>query len=343
MRHARPTLARAGVTLIELLVVMLIIAILASLILSAVFTVRESQMKSFTETLVNKLASALDGQWKAAVDQIREESVPAWATTMAGGDPRRARVLYTKARLKQEFPVTFYEAVHPYANYDFGPPNQTGRDQINLATGANGAAVLPSKPAYAKALTPLVPSVVPLINQTIPTPNDYEASALLYLTLTQGRRGQVGFNPDEHIEPTAIQTRTIAGVQFKIFVDSWGNPLRLWTFPYANDELNDPNNRYRNAFVQNQQSPDPQDPEQTLLQFLSPGNARFTAMIHPLAVDPAQNPQKNYIRLLIPVIGSAGRDGAWGTDNFNMSTANLADTSDNIYSYRLRRSGARGD
>src|SRR5436305_12413402 len=113
MRRMHPTPARAGMTLLELLVVMMIIATLASLIISAVFTVRESQMKSFTETLVNKLASALDQQWKAAVDQIREEPVPNWALTMANGDPRIAKVIYLKARLKQEFPVSFYQAIYP--------------------------------------------------------------------------------------------------------------------------------------------------------------------------------------------------------------------------------------
>ena len=58
MRCIKPATARSGMTLMELLVVMMIIATLASLVLSAVFTVRESQMKSFTESLVQKLASA---------------------------------------------------------------------------------------------------------------------------------------------------------------------------------------------------------------------------------------------------------------------------------------------
>src|SRR4051794_36943503 len=53
MRLSNATPRRAGVTLIELLIVMLIIAILASLSLSAVFTVRESQMKNFAEALVS--------------------------------------------------------------------------------------------------------------------------------------------------------------------------------------------------------------------------------------------------------------------------------------------------
>jgi hypothetical protein len=47
--------------------------------------------------------------------------------------------------------------------------------------------------------------------------------------------------------------------------------------------------------------------------------------------------------MLIPAIGSAGRDGAWGVDNYFMAPDGTPDSNDNIYSYRLRKSGARGD
>jgi prepilin-type N-terminal cleavage/methylation domain-containing protein len=336
MRHVRLTPRRAGVTLIELLIVMMIIAILASLSLSAVFTVREAQMKSFTESLINKLASAMDGQWKAALDQIREEPVPAWATQMAGGDAGRARVIYTKARLKQEFPVTFYQAIYPNANYAGG----TGAYQTS-----GGAADLPPKDAYRRAVVTLVPAmgatILPPDSGLPPSPGQpsgFESSVLLYLTLAQGRRGQAGFNADEHVEPTAIKTATVNGVQLKYFVDSWGNPVRYYAFPFYNDELNQ--SPYFSA-IQNQQSPDPQDPDQTMFKYATlvptwPG--KFQAMLHPPI-----HPVTGQVRVLTPVIASAGRDGAWGLNDFDMTVTALNDTNDNIYSYRLRRSGARGD
>src|SRR4051794_9001177 len=90
---ARPT-RRMGMTLIEILIVMTIIGVMASLSIGAVVKLRESQMKSFTEMTVQKLASALDGQWKAALDTIKDEPVPVWATQMANGEPRRAKVIY---------------------------------------------------------------------------------------------------------------------------------------------------------------------------------------------------------------------------------------------------------
>ena len=325
MRRMKSTPARAGVTLVELLVVMLIIATLASLVLSAVITVRDAQMKNFTESLVNKLASALEQQWNAAVDQIREEPVPNWALSMGNGDPRIAKVIYLKARLKQEFPVSFYQAIYPNAN--FGP--QAGTPVTYMTSG--GAADLPPKATYQKALAPLIGSaLIPAMGTAVPTPQDFESSALLYLSLSQARRGQAGFNPDENIEATAIQTRTVGGVTFKIFVDSWGNPIRFWACPYGNGELNAAP-YLQNTFSQNQQSPDVQDPDQALVRFTS---VAFAKMVHPLGTS---------LHNLIPVVGSIGRDGLSGVDPFDMTSDGTAGSNDNIYSYRLRRYGQRGD
>ncbi len=334
MRRMNSTPARAGFTLLELLVVMAIIATLASLVLSAVFTVRESQMKSFNETLVNKLASAVEQQWIAATDQIREEPVPSWALTMANGDLRIAKVIYLKARLKQEFPVSFYEAIYPNANYT---PGQSGAYQTS-----GGGADLPPKATYAKALGALAPSFssIPQPDLAIGTPMGFESSALLYLSLSQGRRGQTGFNPDEAAGPTAIRTATVGGVTLKYFADSWGNPVRLWAFPYLNTELNAPpylQNLTASgaAATQNQQSPDPQDPDQALLGFQS---AAFNNMLR--ADGTTNNPT---LVNLIPVVGSAGRDALWGVDYFHMAPDGTPDSNDNIYSYRLRQFGRRGD
>ena len=96
---------RAAFTLIELLIVMGIIAVLASISIGAVFSLRESQIKNATETTVQKLASALDQQMKAAMDQIFEETPSPEAVKLsAGGDLRRTRAIYIKMRLRQEFP-----------------------------------------------------------------------------------------------------------------------------------------------------------------------------------------------------------------------------------------------
>src|SRR6186997_3042654 len=111
MRFAPRYHRRTAFSLVELLVVISIIAVLSALSLSAVFGLRESQIKNATETTVQKLASALDQQWKATMDQIYEETPATWAVNLStngstrGPDLRRARALYIKGRLRQEFPI----------------------------------------------------------------------------------------------------------------------------------------------------------------------------------------------------------------------------------------------
>jgi hypothetical protein len=323
-------------TLVELLVVMMIIATLASLVLSAVFTVREAQMKSFTESLVNKLASAIDQQWKATVDQIRDEPVPAAFLALAWGDVQRARVLYTKARLAQEYPVTFDQAVNPMPGY------------LTAKTAFAGL------PASSAATQPL------------------ESSVLLALTLSQSRRGMSGFSL-EQIEPTAQKswTNPANGKSYVYLVDSWGNPLRYYAFPYYNDELNDPTLIHpytQGQFSQNQPSPDPQDADKRLRNYSptlaqSPQQAAFATAfatyVHPLDADPTPDPFANnktgltLLRYMIPVVASSGRDGDFGDElgAGNLPTRNAlmwmrlnrTGINDNIYSYRLRQFGQRGD
>src|SRR5438874_2372184 len=107
MRFAPRYHRRAAFTLVELLVVISIIVVLGTISIGAVFSLRESQMKNFTEATVQKLASALDQQWKATLDQIYDETPATWAVNLSTNnsrspDLRRTRALYIKGRLRQE-------------------------------------------------------------------------------------------------------------------------------------------------------------------------------------------------------------------------------------------------
>ncbi len=285
---------RVGFTLVELLVVVAIIGGLAALAIGAVIKVRESQMKNFSEATVQRLSVALDTQWRAVLDQVRDETPPGWATSMAGGDPRRAKVIYTKARLKQEFPVTFQEVLA----------------STNL---------LPVKPAYLKA--------VQAVQSAGTKPPDSESSILLYLALSQGRRGMAAFNPEEHVDPGSIQT--VPNTQFRFFVDGWVKPIQYSIFPYYNGDLQ----------ITSAQQQDPQDPEGTLVRPWG-GEGLFRASLHPLDYPSGTlNPRTR----MVPVVYSSGPDGVPGCD-VNMKPQIPPDpTNDNIYSNRLRQQGARGD
>jgi prepilin-type N-terminal cleavage/methylation domain-containing protein len=315
----RQRVPRSGVTLIELLVVMAIIGTLAALTVGAVVKVRASQEKSFTETTISKLASALDQQWKAVMDQAREEPIPPAVIAMANNDPRRAKVIYTKLRLQQEFPINFWVAINPTRTQNVG---------------------VVAKPSYAVALNGMNPS------QT--NPAAWESSACLYMALKQGRRGMAAFNPDDAVDANFIRSASVAlpgggSANFKYFVDVWGNPLRLYDFPTGCQELNNP--PYVNTVLAASQR-DPQDPEGTLSDPAWNSSANnnvlvFNAALHAL-VAPGTQPPKNAAFYLIPVIASAGKDGNWGIDARDM-TPTSDDANDNIYSFRLRKFGQRGD
>jgi prepilin-type N-terminal cleavage/methylation domain-containing protein len=309
---ARPG-RRPGFTLIELLVVVALIGVLASLAISGVVKLRAAQMKTFTENTVNKLASAFDTLWKASLDDIKQEEPNLTRLSpigmLAGGDPRRARVIYTKMRLKSRFPVTFGEALSPDPLNQLVPPEAQFVRDLN---GVNAAAV----------------------------PPDMQSAVLLFLSMTQARRGMQAFKPDE-MDPTSIATVNVPfnNGQTKVmsyFKDSWERPIRLYTYPTGNSDLQGP--PYVNP---SSQARDPLDPERTLYDVAwlsSPAAARFAGQVHPLLAPNLGGPQ-----YLTPVIASAGPDGDFGLDPVTMAPANTGADGDNIYSYRLRRSGARGD
>src|SRR5215471_17902198 len=101
---------RSGMTLIELLVVIVIIGLLLTISAATAMRVLARQKSSNTETLITTLARALNQHWMAVVDQAKTESIPPGVLTLAGNDDRRARVIWIKLRLRQEFPMTFAEA-----------------------------------------------------------------------------------------------------------------------------------------------------------------------------------------------------------------------------------------
>lgn len=330
MRSTLPDLTarpgrRPGFTLIELLVVVALIGVLASLAISGVVKLRAAQMKTFTENTINKVASAFDTIWKASLDDIKQEEPNLTRTSgvglLAGGDVRRARVIYNKLRMKARFPVTFAEARDPSGDPLIDAVVREAMFQRELGTKQS-----------------------PLVVDSAVAP-DVQSSILLFLSLTQARRGMAAFKPDD-MDPTSIGTVNIplTNGQNKVmsyFKDSWERPIRLYTYPTGNDDL-------QQAPYVNPSSPllsrDPLDPEGTLYDATwrgSPAAALFNARVHALRVP-------NVAALLgaqylTPVIASAGPDGDFGVDPVTMAPVNPDTAGDNIYSYRLRRSGARGD
>jgi prepilin-type N-terminal cleavage/methylation domain-containing protein len=110
---------RAGFTLIELLIVIAIIGILMSLTGAAVFKTIQVKRRSNTQQTVQKLYLQLQRQMKAVIDDARTEPVTSNQPlmTLAGGDANRARIIWIKMRLKQQFPQSYAEAINPAPGY----------------------------------------------------------------------------------------------------------------------------------------------------------------------------------------------------------------------------------
>jgi prepilin-type N-terminal cleavage/methylation domain-containing protein len=313
---------RPGFTLTEMLVVLAILVVLASLSAAGIMRWLANQSQDTTETTMRGVYQVLNRQIKAVLDKADKEDPPQSVKNMAGGDMRRARVIWRKLRLKQEFPMSYYEAWYPYAS-------------------AGGVALLPAadlQSKFAKLLPQ--PATAPAYPPTAPTapaaPARNESSACLLAALSRSQGG-VRLSADD-LPNTALSEVSPGGP--KMIVDSWGRPLAFYRWPTGNAEL---------IGLNTTKFADPLDPEGLLLNpnwynttnakgqvVANPLRQQFESLCHPVS---ASNGQTAYY--VIPTLASAGRDTKFGLDLTTMAVTNANAAADNIYSYRLRL-GIRG-
>jgi prepilin-type N-terminal cleavage/methylation domain-containing protein len=327
---------RAGFTLIEILVVIGIVGILAGLVVSGIFQYIETQKQTNTETLIRTLDKALKQQWEHVVAEARKEEPSARTLALAGGDMRRAQVMWIKFRLVEAFPVTFGQIVNPPlyqgGNNAFIPPMR----QRNLA-------------AYKKALQGVTKDT-----GKIPT----HSSVCLRLALKH-LQGGGGLSMDQ----IAYALADVNGDGLQEIVDGWGTPLVFYRFPSGNAELNQSNPATTAA---GKRFADPLDPDGTLVDpawnnqnnYYNPSTMKtgpvhqyeglVTSHIHangyeppPAKNDPPPPPYSAVAHYTVPTIVSCGRNGKLGLGAL-MQITNTKQSDDNIYSFRLRL-GARGD
>lgn len=312
--NAYPASGRAAFTLLEILVVVAIIAILTALTAAGVFQVINSQRNANAQNTIKAVSKALQQQMRWVIDKADKEPIPAsvlaLATPPTGADPqtpKRARVIWKKLRLKQEFPMTFAEALNPNLTYAGAATTVSSTD-------------LPAKKSYVNALTGKAAANSakwPFI----------ESSTCLLLAL-QEKRGGTAVNIDE-LNAAALD---LNGDGLKELVDPWNNPIAFFRFPTSNDAPIAGNNAMDAA---NPAGPndtaakfrDPYDPEGTLVNpawnnygnWTAGGVGTFEQMCHlvhipnsTLATSTSYQPWPRY---MLPTLVSAGRDGLWGINN----------------------------
>jgi prepilin-type N-terminal cleavage/methylation domain-containing protein len=193
---------RAGFTIIELLVVIAIIAVLAALSLGAYFRVLATQYVKQSETTVRKISTGLEAQWTAVLDDAQAEIKNGQANALltapgVNSNPDMAQALYLKLRLRQEFPQTFKEA-NPAV---YNPGLQTLLTTYGIKPKTIYASTIGNNPAQGSDLTK-------------------ESAILLYLALTQTRRGATFKASDAG--GGAVGTLSYGNAEFPVFIDAWG-------------------------------------------------------------------------------------------------------------------------
>ncbi len=327
---------RQGFTLVEILVVLTIIAVLMALAAASTSKIIGVSQYNTTANTIRKVYSRLQSQRAAVMKAAEKEDI---ATTQSSSvynsilaaagynssSPSssiqdwgvRTRVIYTKLRLKQEFPMTFVEALGPTP--------------------------LAAKPAYVKAFTGLSGTDTSGVN--------YQASACLLKALQEGRQGSAVTGDDYGSTSVRLFTDSANHSQVPALVDGWGMPLLYYRWPTGSSEVDGLAPAVQTSVTGQAASTtqsivrDPEDPLGMLMNanwYSTSGRTTFESWCHSMTNNSAQ-----YAFYLIPVVASSGPDKLPGltspTMAFDTSTGNVDTDKDNVYSFRLMPPGARGD
>lgn len=299
---------RSGFTLIELMIVIALIGILAALGAAAYVTVIAGQRQKNSEMTVRKAQRILEQHWKAQIDAAKVEPIHS-EVLRVGGDPARARVMWIKMRLVQEFPTSYAE-VRSTAGSAYGIAQRTSYvNAVGALTGSSAAE---------------------------------ESSACLVLALSaKGRRG-VTLDADSF---SSDELQTITGTNLKQLVDAWGRPIAFFRFPTGN--TSDITNNYSGSGTLIDTLDPSKRLMETPWNTNNVGYFQDQTSAQNLCHYPIQDASGNATSYYtVPVIASAGKDGKWGLTTTvtsaspegmqSMTSDGTSDGNDNIYSYRLR-------
>lgn len=296
---------RPAFTLTEILVVIAIIGILSALAAWGVFAMIGNTQANNTRATMRVVNKVLQDRWAAVIADSRKEPPSPEVVRLAGGavlDPTgdRAKVIWTKVRLAEAFPVGYAEV---------SAANTTSI--VNTYIPANRR-----KPHFAKyqqTLGVLTPGAVG------------ESSACLLLALKTLTPDGVGI--DDQIRHAVQSSDGVNNIP--TLVDGWQKPLAFYRFPWNNALLQAANPGANVA--RTLKYADPIDTNGSLITpnwYASPNRAVYETAFHPV-----QNSAGNAY-YVAPVLVSAGKDGIMGLPTGDLNPG--AGSADNIYSFQLK-------
>jgi prepilin-type N-terminal cleavage/methylation domain-containing protein len=357
LRHYRAD--RGAFTLVELMVVIVIIAILMSIAAAAVSRILGVSQYNVSAATIRKVYPRLQSQRAAVMKAAEKEDIQTtigstgYQSILAAAGYNsttpsssiqdwavRARVIYTKLRLRQEFPMTFVEACN---------------------TSATPSPV-PAKQSYISAFATVGMTITPYSGIDV-NGVDYQSAACLLKAIQEGRQGS-GLSADEY-GTTSVKmfTDKTSGKQVQALVDSWGTPLAYYRWPWGNTEVDALASAVQTTVTGQPSSTtsstvrDPEDPLGLLMNanwYTNSGRNTFESWCHAVTKGSTQ-----YAYYMIPVVVSAGPDMTLGLTPQSpntttpppgtgpmaqlLGTNNQVNDYDNIYSFRLMPPGAKGD
>lgn len=320
----RPGGNRVGFTMVELMVAVAIILVLLTVSAAAYFRFTGAQQASNTKTALSKITLLLKRRWNAvAEDAYRIHPMPlsasGYISKIAGPDPATQRVIWVKLRLRQEFPMSFDEALNP-------PPQLDNE-------GAPSA--LQPLPVYYRYLSAW--GIDGSSANNIDNPkynNNYESAACLLMALQRTDSGggytadQLGTGAVEGF-PAHNKGGTATGKQVKALVDGWGSPLAFYRAPWGSTELN-PGPPGPPSGPSN----DTTDPQGLLSSPGWQGNQSYKDNFNTVFLYAPASPAGNSFRLQ-PLIVSPGPDRKLGLDLKSAATVSsppsaMNDSKDNL-------------
>lgn len=325
---------RPAFSLIELLVVMGIIGLLAALVAAAVSKVIPAQQQRNTTITLRKLNGMLQSHWRAVIEDAKEEVRLNKHTSVSSlaGDPERAKVLWIKLRLVQQFPMSYQEALYPGYDFSTGSPDAyIGRDATYTRTLQ--AAGLTRATVGAPNLNNWLPqSLAAALRNQPPTPSLEENAACLVMALTARSHRSVKNEIDEF----NVNERSLLANGLPILVDNWGRPLAFFRWPIGNPEVQN----LRATSGAAAQFPDPTD---TVGSLMAPGWNAATNLTTVLTAERLikhslhQGSGSSWTRVpfyMLPVVVSSGQDDTMGLDYWMTPDNNYSN--DNTYTFTLR-------